>query len=386
MKTRLWIIIGIISIVIVPSFAYGLVMPMTTQEVLDGFDLILLGTITDKKQFEGKAPVYIIEIEEIVKKPDSFGMPKSVSVIGCNPDSGFVGTPCPSYDMGNRGLFLLVGSENDYEVSFYSQVSEPHCTSEQFLANYRGLESGLFWTQDGQSEIFFTGKPLDIHYLVNNRDMKEKGYSVMFSASSDKFAYSDMVNGTVNECVGSKIVTTSFVPIVMGTYGFNANSDEGGFGMSGMSIIDYGSTPLEQYKAGIHAQDVWCKDGLLLVLKRDDTANLIFDNKPACVKPYTVSKLAERDVIELASFYNNRPLIERLYVGMTILQFSGIPISIMGLYDQDQILGIMIDEDELDKIPDARDYFDRTIREAIPFNVPLKITFGKYWEMGDAVR
>jgi len=379
MKTRLWIIIGIVSIVIVPSFAYGLVMPMTTQEVLDEFDLILLGTITDKKQFEGKAPVYIIEIEEIVKKPDSFGTPKSVSVIGCNPDSGFVGTPCPSYDMGNRGLFLLVWSENDYEVSFYSLVSEPHCTSEQFLANYRGLESGLFWTQDGQSEIFFTGKPLDIHYLVNNRDMKEKDYSVMFSASSGKFAYSDMVNGTVNECVGSKIVTTSFVPTVMGTYGFNANSDEGGFGMSGMSIIDYGSTPLEQYKAGIHAQDVWCKDGLLLVLKHDDTPNLIFDNKPACVQPYTVSKLAERDVIELASFYNNRPLIERLYVGMTILQFSDIPISTMDLYDQDQILGIMIDEDELDKIPDARNYFDRTIREVIPFNVPLKITFGKYW-------
>jgi hypothetical protein len=97
------------------------------------------------------------------------------------------------------------------------------------------------------------------------------------------------------------------------------------------------------------------------------------------VKPYTVSKLAERDVIELASFYNNRPLIERLYVGMTILQFSDIPISTMGLYDQDQVLGIMIDEDELDKIPDAKDYFDRTIREAISFNVPLKITFDKYW-------
>ena len=120
MKTRFWIIIGIVSIVIVPSFAYGLVMPMTTQEVLDGFDLILLGTITDKKQFEGKAPVYIIEIEEIVKKPDSFGMPKSVSVIGCNPDSGFVGTPCPSYDMGNRGLFLLVSSKNGYEVSSFA--------------------------------------------------------------------------------------------------------------------------------------------------------------------------------------------------------------------------------------------------------------------------
>jgi len=255
MKTRLLIIIGIVSIVIVPSFAYGLVMPMTTQEVLDGFDLILLGTITDKKQFEGKAPVYIIEIEEIVKKPDSFRMPKYVSVIGCNPDSGFVGTPCPSYDIGNRGLFLLVGSENDYEVSFYSQVSEPHCTSEQFLANYRGLESGLFWTQDGQSEIFFTGKPLDIHYLVNNRDMKEKDYSVMLSAYSNKFTFSDVINGTVNECAGFKVVTASFVPITVGTYGTNAIYDEGSFGSFGISVIDYDSTPLEQYKAGIHGRD-----------------------------------------------------------------------------------------------------------------------------------
>ena len=208
----------------------------------------------------------------------------------------------------------------------------------------------------------------------------------MFSASSDKFAYSDMVNGTVNECVGSEIVTTTFVPTVMGTYGFNANSDEGGFGMSGMSIIDYGSTPLEQYKAGIHAQDVWCKGGLLLVLKHDDTPNLIFDNKPACVQPNTLSKLAERDVIELSSFYQNRPLAERLYAAMAILQFSDIPITVMGLYDQDQVLGVGISDEELDKIPNAQDYFDRKIREIIQFNVPLKITFGKYWGMGDAVR
>ena len=382
MKTRV-LIITVIAILLPFSFAYGLVMPMTTQEVLDEFDLILLGTVTDVKTIEGKAPVYIIEIEEIVKKPDSFGMHKSVSVIGCNPDSGFVGVPCPSYDIGDRGLFLLVGSENDYEVSFYSQVSEPHCTSEEFLANYRGLESGLFWTQDGQSETFFTGKPIDIHYTVNNRDMKEKDYSVMLSAHSGKFAYSHVVNGTVNECIGSKIVTTSFVPTIMGTYGFNADSDEGGFGISGMSIIDYGSTPLEQYKAKIHGQDTWCKDGFILVLKHDDTPNLIFDNKPACVKPDTLSKLAERDVIELSSFYQNRPLTERLYAAMAILQFSDLPITIMGLYDQDQILRVGISDEELDKIPNAKDYFDRTIREVIPFNVPLKITFEKYWELGN---
>ena len=361
------------------SFAYGHTIPMTTQEVLDEFDVILLGTVIDVKIIKDKAPVFTIEIEDIVKKPDSFGASKTILAAGCNPNSGIAGIQCPSYEVDQRGLFLLVSSKNGYEVSSYSQVAEPRCTSDQFLANYKGRQSSLSWMQDGQSKTFFTGKPIDIHYTVNNRDMKEKDYSVMLSAYSNKFTFSDVINGTVNECAGFKVVTASFVPTTMGTYGTNAIYDEGSFGSFGISVIDYDSTPLEQYKAGIHGQDTWCKDGLILVLKKDDTSNLIFDNKPACVKPYTVSKLAERDVIELASFYNNRPLIERLYVGMTILQFSDIPIMMMGLYDQDQVLGIMIDEDELDKIPDAKDYFDRTIREAIPFNVPLKITFDKYW-------
>ncbi|MCE9653420.1 MAG: hypothetical protein K8Q89_10275 [Nitrosarchaeum sp.] len=378
MKTRFLILFAIVFTVVFSSSAYGLVMPMTAQEVLDGFDLILLGTIMDKKQSEGNAPVYTIGIEEIVKKPDSFGMPKSVLAVGCNPNRGHTGTPCPSYEIGDRGLFLLASSEQGYEVSFYSQIAEPHCTSDQFLANYKGQESGLLLTQNGQSKTFFTGQPIDIHYTVHSRDMKEKDYSVMLSAHSGKFAYSDVVNGTVNECDGSKVVTASFVPTVMGVYGFNADSDEGGFGFSGMSIIDHGATPLRQYKAGVHAQDTWCKEDLLLVLMRDDTPNQIFDNKPACVKPNTISKFSERNVIELASFYNNRPLIERLYAGMEILRLSDIPITMMGPTDHEQVLKILIDEDISDKIPDGKDYFDRIIRETIPFNVPLKITFGKY--------
>ncbi|MCE9651490.1 MAG: hypothetical protein K8Q89_00260 [Nitrosarchaeum sp.] len=290
MKTRLLILFAIVFTVVFSSSAYGLVMPMTAQEVLDGFDLILLGTVTDKKQSEGNAPVYTIGIEEIVKKSDSFGIPKSVLAIGCNPNRGHIGTPCPSYEIGDRGLFLLAGTKDNYEVSFYSQVSEPHCTSEQFLANYRGLEYGFFWTQDEQSKTFFTGKPIDMHYNVNNRDMKEKEYSVIFSAYSGKFSYSDIVNGTVNECVGSKIVTASFVPTVMGVYGFNAGSE----GAYGMSIIDYGSTPLKQHKAGVHGQDTWCRDDFILILKNDNTKPT-FDNYPACVTKDTAAKLIERN-------------------------------------------------------------------------------------------
>jgi len=290
MKTRFLILLAIVFTVIFPSFAYGLVMPMTAQEVLDEFDMILLGTVTDVKIINDRAPVFTIEVEEIVKKPDSFGMPKSVLATGCNPNKGHLGTPCPAYEIGERGLFLLVGTNNNYEISFYSRVAEPNCTSEQFLANYRGLEYGFFWTQDEQSKTFFTGKQIDMHYNVNNRDMKEEEYSVMFSAYSGKFAYSNVVNGTVNECVGSKMITTSFVPTVMGVYGFNAGSE----GAYGISIIDYGSTPLEQHKAGVHGQDTWCKDDLILILKNDNTKPRA-DNYPACVTENTAKKLIERN-------------------------------------------------------------------------------------------
>lgn len=290
MKTKFLILLAIVFNVIFPSFAYGLVMPMTAQEILDEFDLIVLGTVTDVKIINGKAPVFTIEIEDVVKKPDSFGMLKSVLATGCNPNNGHLGTPCPSYEIGERGLFLLAGTDNNYEISFYSRVAEPNCTSEQFLANYRGLEYGFFWTQDEQSKTFFTGKPIDMHYNVNNRDMKEEEYSVMFSAYSGKFAYSDVVNGTVNECVGSKMITTSFVPTVMGVYGFNAGAE----GAYGISIIDYGSTPLEQHKAGVHGQDTWCKDDLILILKNDNTKPRA-DNYPACVTEDTATKLIERN-------------------------------------------------------------------------------------------
>jgi hypothetical protein len=124
--------------------------------------------------------------------------------------------------------------------------------------------------------------------------MKEKDYSVMLSAHSGKFSYSDIVNGTVNECVGAKIVTASFVPTVMGTYGFNADSDEGGFSFFGLSIIDHGATPLKQHKAGIHGQDTWCRDDLNLILKNDNTKPRI-DNYPACVTKETAIKLIERN-------------------------------------------------------------------------------------------
>lgn len=379
MKTRLLIIIGFVFSGIFLPLAHGHTIPMTKQEVLDGFDLIVLGTITDVKRTEDAAPLFTIDVEEVVK-PDSFES-KTVIAAGCDPNSRIAGVPCPSYEIGQRGLFLLFSSGESYDVSSESQVVEPRCTSEQFLENYQGRQSGQYLQQDGQSEWFFTGKPIDMYYVIHNRNMTEERYSVLLTAYTNGFAFSEMVNATVSQCVGLKTVTISFVPTMMGTYGYSANSEQEGIRMAefGMAVIDYGSTPREQSNARIHAQDTWCKDGYVLVLRHDNTPKYIFDNKPSCVKPDTVSKLAERNLIELTSFYNHRPLVERVYAGMAILQFSDIPIGVMGPSKDDHILKIIIDENELNTIPNARDYFDRAIRETIPFNVPLEITFGEFW-------
>jgi len=375
MNTTLLILIGIVGFVM-PTFAYGLVIPPTTEELLEETGLIILGTITNVKIPENKPPEFQIDIEEMIK-PTSFDE-STIAVLGCNPNVMHIGVPCPSYDVGQRGLFLIFESEDGYEVSYNTRVSEARCTSQEFLKSYRGSEPHFYWTQEGQSDIFFTGKPMDIHYVVTNSDMREKDYSLQLSTQTNNFVFSDTVNGTIKECVGFETASVSVVPTKMGTYGFSAVYGSGSEASFGTAIIEYGSSPLEQSRAGIHAQDTWCKDDLVLVLRNDDTKP-IFDNKVACVKPYTLSKLAERNLIELSSFYNHRPLIEKLNAAMAILQFSEIPITMMGVYEEEQILGIGISEGELDKIPNAKDYFDKTIRETIPFNVPLKITFDNYW-------
>ena len=198
------------------------------------------------------------------------------------------------HEQGQRGLFLIFQSDGEYSLSFESRVSDAKCTAQEFLSSYRGFKPHFFWTQDGQSDVFFTGKPVDIHFVVPNSNMTEHNYSVGLSAHTNGFGFSDVVNGTISQCVGFEEITSSFVPTKMGTYGFNSSYNGGGDGSFGTAIIDYGSSPRQQYDAQIHAQDVWCKENLFLILKNDDTKPR-YDNHPACATKDTVAKLIHRD-------------------------------------------------------------------------------------------
>ena len=292
MKTRLLMIVIIGLSTVVPSLAYGLEIPMTTEDALEYFDFIVLGTITDVKNPEYASAEFTIEIEQTVK-PQSF-VGQTVTALGCDPNKSYRGTSCPHFEKDQRGLFLVSKTNDGNVLSSASKISEADCTAEDFLANYRGLESSFFLTQDGQSDVFFTGIPLEIHYIITSHNMMEKNYSVKLSTYSGDPVFSDTINGTLSDCMGFVDVVSSFVPTKMGTYGFNAEHDDGGESFYGLAIIDYQASPLKQFQSGIHAQDTWCREGLFLILKNDNTKPR-FDNDPACVSKYTTAKLIERN-------------------------------------------------------------------------------------------
>ena len=293
MKTMLLMVVIIGLSTVAPSLAYGFEIPMNVDDVLGYFDIIVLGTITDVKNPEYASAEFSIAIEQVVK-PQSFTS-QTFTALGCDPNKSYRGTSCPYFEKGQSGLFLISKiDDGSHVLSSTSKISEANCTVEDFLANYRGLKSNFFLTQDGQSDVFFTGMPLEIHYIITDRDMMEKNYSLKLSAYSGNPVFSDAINGTLGDCAGFVDVVSSFVPTNMGTYGFNAEHDDGGESFYGLAIIDYGSSPLKQSQAGIHAQDTWCRDGLVLILKHDDTKPR-FDNHPACVSKSTATKLIERN-------------------------------------------------------------------------------------------
>ena len=293
MKTRILFAFAISFILFAPLFAEGLVIPRSGDEILDETDLIILGTVSDVRIFSGKPAEFYIDIENVVK-PDSFDSDSVVVALGCDPGIPRYGSPCASYEEGQRGLFLISERDGERYLSFESRVSDAECTAQEFLSGYRGFKPHFFWTQDGQSDVFFTGKPIEINFVVQNSDMTARDYSVRLSAHTSGFSFSDVVDGTIPQCVGFETATISFVTTKMGMYGFNSEYDSGGDGSFGTAIIEYGSSPRQQTSAQIHAQDVWCKENLFLILKNDNTKPR-YDNSPACATKNTVAELLDRD-------------------------------------------------------------------------------------------
>jgi hypothetical protein len=407
------IIVGlVISMTFFTNPAYAHRIYPTPEEFYKESDLIILGKVLSY-DYDKSDIRYKIEVKEYVKKPSNYDDSKRIEIFGCNPTppagAPIVGGGCQTFEK-NQNVFLgLV--EKPYKKLYISDgfvVQNQNCTGEQLVQAINPTFS-IKIQQNQKPSPLFVGKKTDIVYDLVNNDLFARNVTIQFmtdhafsmnenkpfSIQDDGFLGSRTISKSHNvtfsetrqilmpECVKHVVVSASFVPTKPGVYDMCAGQENGSREcVGGISITDESLSPLKQYKAGVNAQDIWCKSGLILALRHDETPNLIFDNEPACVGPDAFEKLAQRNLI-LLSFYEGRPLMEKLHAAKAIIQFSDIPFTSLGI-DNDQILIVEIDNSELNKIPDAQDYYDRIIREKIPFNVPLKIMFGKYWKLGDS--
>ncbi|MEM2160674.1 MAG: hypothetical protein QXN55_06950 [Candidatus Nitrosotenuis sp.] len=131
------------------------------------------------------------------------------------------------------------------------------------------------------------------------------------------------------------------------------------------------SPPLQQLNAGIQSDRIQCREGLILVLKTEN-------ENPACIKPQTRDKLAERN-------WTNSKLIKRLEIPLytrlanaqeIVAQSMGkLPITGVAGFGGKELV-VTIHEDELKRNPDAKKYYEKLIKDMLPFDVPVKITFG----------
>jgi hypothetical protein len=413
MKTlHISIIVGIVlSLTFFTSAADGHRIYPTPEEFYKESDLIILGKVLSY-DYDRSDIRYQIEVKEYVKKPSSYENSKRIDIFGCNPTppSGFgiIGGGCQTFEK-NQDIFVGL-EEKPYKKFFISDgfiVENPNCTGKQLIQAISPTFS-LEIYQNQKSSPLFVGKKTDLVYDYVNNDLFAKNITINFVADrsysmnsgkafsipddgllgyeplsiSRNKTFSETRQVLTPECVKHVVVSAPFTPIEPGTYDMCVGEGNGNIVcVGGISITDENLPPLKQHKAGVNSQETWCKNGLILALRHDDTPDRIFDNKPACVTPDTFQKLAQRNLV-LFSFYEGRPLMEKLHAASAIIQFSDIPFTIISL-DYDQILAVEIDDSELKKMPDAQDYYDRMIREKIPFNVPLKITFGKYWKLGE---
>lgn len=71
------------------------------------------------------------------------------------------------------------------------------------------------------------------------------------------------------------------------------------------------------------------------------------------------------------------PIQEKLAIAREIITVDmGPPITAIGIGNADNVLDITIHEDELEKNPNAEEYYKKRYQNMIPFEVPIRIEFG----------
>lgn len=278
----------------------GLTLGMSSEQILETQQLILLGTVDSVEARSGDTE-YDITVLEYVKIPAGFNKVDTLHVVGCG--EGQIGG-CITFDEGQDVLFILDERNNTLLVSELSFVSpNPNCTMDEIFRYNDEKYGGLSLYQGSKNNHYlYTNQPIIAQYYYFNKNLEATSVDVTIKVVDNfpDILKEETIRLDLKECQPNAKAEMEFVIDSPGSFAISAKveGNGGGEAISGVKVIDYVVPPLKQFKSGIPIDEIQCKEGLELILRTSDSS-------PTCVKPETKKILIEREWAKTESIFSS---------------------------------------------------------------------------------
>ncbi len=297
--------------------ANAMLVAKTPLELYNEHELIVTGKVISLTEISNRETIYNVKVEEYLKNPKPYDIIDAYGLGAKN--GGIVIEDDTIFEIGDRVLLYLYKEDGKYKISQYSFIAPESCDKHQLLelATIPGepIRRGgppkdqirLTDLEGNESDKKFFGNDL---ILINNeivisydawndyRNYRDFDIEILITTEKNEpVFYEKHVLYNLEPCSGPLTESWHFVPKRAGlhnakvtfvgvpiTYSFVVREN-----LSGGSVdkTSYPLSPLKQFKSGVPANAVECREGLLRVIKSRD-------GSPACVQPLTYNKLAER--------------------------------------------------------------------------------------------
>lgn len=290
------------------------ISPLDSQMIYDFSEIILIGNVTSTNStFSPTHILYQIHVEKYLKNEVS-----SDELLASGQNTVFSRLGNQVFNPGDRVLFFLNNETIGYDryngilgVLPESRLIEPQWDScnifeeniprEHWFLGGKGPIPKIQQGNNSDNENFKTGKLITVTYDVSNlsdtiQDFDLDGITMISNGTTLEVMSTMNQHIILEPCTPYETIEWRFTPGMEGTYTFEIKDPRSGNYGLGFIVKDSDATvidlPLKQFKSGIPAEEIKCKENLIIILKKN--------GNPACVKPATKTKLIERGWVMLS--------------------------------------------------------------------------------------
>ena len=311
----LMLLVGFVGFSIIVDDAYGLVIPLSTEELLEQSQTIFVGNITsvnvlefelsstyyieedgvDKPVIENytlKLDEYTVSVDEFVKNPQNL-----TTLTVKQPTTSFPGriVPYGGFELGDRVLFYIQNLDGVNEYSIESFKIPKKCDANSVVLQSRLIGTDFNMIQDGitKQDNFTANLPITFVFESDTRTLYGKNFDVeiFVSKQEDKTfsnrIFHEKISAGSELCNWIGIANFEFT-LDSGKYLLNGDisDDDSRFSFSTQFLVVLQS-PLKQIKNGVALIDVTCSEGKVPSYKGDRM-------RVACVSEDTQNELWSR--------------------------------------------------------------------------------------------